>query len=175
MDGRVAGVNVSKRLDGELVSFLVPVRYARDLLHKVAAQKHAPTDFKLVVAEQLLRHQATMVDKLVNTPLMFKQLGPYRVPVWESDQVRCWGSSNAKLNKPYMVDQASCQMEAALFVSDRLQTGQVAIRHKLLRSTALGAMRFSTLATKLFKEQYFGGHKDLRMTPPQCVEQFVAN
>jgi S1-C subfamily serine protease len=31
-NGDVAGVNVSKRLDGELVSFLVPARYAQQLL-----------------------------------------------------------------------------------------------------------------------------------------------
>ncbi len=54
VDGRVAGVNVSKRLDGELVSFLVPVRYVRDLLKKVAGQKQVPKDFKLVVGQQLL-------------------------------------------------------------------------------------------------------------------------
>jgi hypothetical protein len=38
-DGAVAGVNVSKRLDGELVSFLVPARYAQDLLKKVGEQQ----------------------------------------------------------------------------------------------------------------------------------------
>ena len=34
VDGRVAGVNVSKRLDGELVSFLVPVRFVRESAEK---------------------------------------------------------------------------------------------------------------------------------------------
>ena len=34
VSGDVAGVNVSKRRDGELVSFLVPVRYAQELLQE---------------------------------------------------------------------------------------------------------------------------------------------
>jgi S1-C subfamily serine protease len=39
VDGRVAVVNVSKRLDGELVSFLVPFRYIQELLKKATSCK----------------------------------------------------------------------------------------------------------------------------------------
>jgi S1-C subfamily serine protease len=175
VDGRVAGVNVSHRLDGELVSFLVPVRYVRDLLKRVAAQKETPKDFKQVVGQQLLEHQATMMEKLAATPLTFKELKPYRVPVWESDQVRCWGSANAKQNKSYSFDQVNCAMESALFVSHQTQTGHISIHHKLLQSTELGDLRFAALASRMFNNQGIGGHKDTRYTPPRCVEQFVGN
>ncbi|MFZ2162951.1 MAG: serine protease [Sideroxyarcus sp.] len=175
VDGQVAGVNVSKRLDGELVSFLVPVRFVRDLLKKVAAQKQVPEDFKLVVGQQLLDHQTTMVERLVKTPLTFKDLKPYRVPVWESDQVRCWGRSNSKQNKPYAMNQVSCSMESALFVSNQTQVGYISIQHKLLQSTELGSLQFAVLASNHFKSQIRGGHKDTRYTAPQCVEQFVGN
>jgi hypothetical protein len=175
VDGRVAGVNVSKRLDGELVSFLVPVRYVRDLLKKVAGQEGPPKDFKLVVGQQLLEHQKTMMARLEKTPLSFKALSPYSVPVWESDQLRCWGWSNSKQNKPYLIEQVNCAMESALFVSGQMQTGRVSIRHKILSSTELGSWRFATLAGNQFKNQSFGSHKDMRYTPPQCIEQFVNN
>ena len=175
VDGRVAGVNVSKRLDGELVSFLVPVRYVRDLLRRVGGEAKPPADFKPVVAQQLLQHQVVMMNRLLEGPLTIKSLGPYRVPVRESDQVRCWGRSNAKLDKPYQTDQMDCSMESAIFVSDQLQTGQVSFRHKYLRSSELGSLRFSSLASKEFKGHGFGGAKDLRLTAPQCVEQFVSH
>ena len=175
VDGRVAGVNVSKRLDGELVSFLVPVRFVRDLLKKVARQKQVPKDFKLVVGQQLLEHQKSMMDRLEHTPLTFKELKPYKVPVWESDQVRCWGRSNSNQNKPYSFDQVNCAMESALFVSNRIQTGHISIQHKLLQSTELGTLRFSALAGNTFKNQERGGNKDRRFTAPQCVEQFATN
>ncbi|MBI5890940.1 MAG: trypsin-like peptidase domain-containing protein [Nitrosomonadales bacterium] len=175
VDGRVAGVNVSKRLDGELVSFLVPVRFVRDLLKKVAGQKQVPEDFKLVVGQQLLEHQKTMMERLEGTPLTFKELKPYKMPVWESDQVRCWGRSNSSQSKPYSIDQVNCAMESALFVSDRIQTGHISIQHKLLQSSELGVLRFSSLASNSFKNQGGGGHKDTRYTAPKCVEQFVTN
>lgn len=175
VDGRVAGVNVSKRMDGELVSFLVPVRYVRDLLARVAAQRETPRDFKLVVGQQLLEHQTAMVDKLAGTPLTYKTLPPYLAPVWESDQVRCWGQSNTKQNKPYTMEMVNCAMESSIFVSDQIETGQVAIQHKFIRGNELGAIRFSTLASSQFKTHFLGGHKDARYTASRCMEQFVNN
>lgn len=175
VDGRVAGVNVSKRLDGELVSFLVPVRYVRDLLKSVAAQGEPPKDFKPVVGQQLLQHQTTMIDRLAATPLTFKELKPYQVPVWESDQVRCWGRSNSKQNRPYSLDQVNCAMESALFVSNQTQTGHISIQHRLLQGNDLNALQFVMLAGRYFKNQAHGGQRDSRFTAPQCVEQFVDN
>jgi len=174
-DGSVAGVNVSKRLDGELVSFLVPARYAQELLKKVEAQQKAPTDFTAVVAGQLLAHQTAMVNQLLSSPLSLKPMGPYQVPVRESEQMRCWGRSNVKADKPFTVDDASCAMEAAIFVSGSLQTGQISIRHQFLRSAGLDKLRFAQLASASFKNEHFGSNKDARLTGPNCTEDFVKN
>lgn len=175
VDGAVAGVNVSKRLDGELVSFLVPARFAQDLLKRVEQQKKTPTDFTAIVAAQLLSHQRAMVDQLLASPLSLKPMGPYQVPVRESEQMRCWGRSNVKADKPFTVDDASCAMESAIFVSGSLQTGQLSIRHQYLRSTGLDKLRFAQLASASFKNENFGNHKDTRLTGPQCTEDFVKN
>lgn len=173
VDGRLAGVNVSKRLDGELVSFLVPVRYVQELLKKVTAQQTPPQDFKEIVGQQLLAHQAVMVDRLLDSPLTIKALGPYRVPVRESDQMRCWGRSDDKQDNLYARDQINCAMESAVFVSDQLRTSQMSIRHIFTRSSELGALRFSELTAGSFKREFFGSHKDRRLTGPVCTEQFV--
>ncbi|MGK5019448.1 S1 family peptidase [Janthinobacterium lividum] len=173
--GDVAGVNVSKRLDGELVSFLVPARYAQQLLAKVALQGKPPKDFKPLVTAQLLAHQDAMLARLLDTPLSLKAMGPYRVPVRESDQMRCWGRSNVKADKPYMLDNTSCAMESAIFISGALQTGQVSMRHEFLRSSELGALRFSELASTSFKNESFGSYKSAHLTGPHCTEQFVKN
>lgn len=174
-NGDVAGVNVSKRLDGELVSFLVPARYAQQLLNQVALQAKAPKDFKQVVTAQLLQHQEAMLARLLETPLSLKAMGPYRVPVRESEQMRCWGSSNVKADKPYTVDSTSCAMETAIFISGALQTGQISIRHEFLRSSELGALRFAELASTSFRNENFGSYKSAHLTGPHCTEQFVKN
>ncbi|WEF33664.1 S1 family peptidase [Pseudoduganella chitinolytica] len=176
-DGEVAGINVSKRLDGELVSFLVPVRYAQELLRRVDPAVKPPQDFTAIVTQQLLAHQKAMVDQLLSGPLTLKTMGPYQVPVRESEQMRCWGQSNAQANargeKPFAVDNTSCTMESAVFVSDTLQTGQVGIRHQYLRSTGLDRIRFAQLSSASFKNEALGSHGDRRLTGPECTEQFI--
>jgi hypothetical protein len=173
VDGEVAGVNVSKRLDGELVSFLVPARYAQELLKKVTPDTKPPKDFTAIVAQQLLVHQKAMVDQLLAKPLTAKAMGPYSVPVRESEQMRCWGRSSDR--DSFSVEVTNCAMESSLFVSGSLQTGQVQIQHQYMKSTGLDEVRFAVLSSNSFKNENFGSHKDKRLTGPMCTEQFVKN
>jgi serine protease Do len=171
--GTVAGINVSKRRDGELVSFLVPVKYAQELLRKVALQGAPPKDFNPLIGQQLLAHQRGMIDRLLETPLTLKSMGPYLVPVRESGQVRCWGRSNVKAEAAFTADAMSCAMESAIYVSDTQQTGNVTITHHYVRSASLHPLRFATLASTLFKVAKIGNASDKRLTTPMCTEQFV--
>ncbi|HEX7763254.1 MAG TPA: serine protease, partial [Cellvibrio sp.] len=152
-DGQVAGVNVAHRRDGELVSFLVPAIYVQQLLARVSSDMTPPTDFKPIIGEQLLQHQAVMVDTLLDKPFSIKQLGPYAVPVRESDQVRCWGNSDSSAKKAYTVASINCSMEAAIFVSGDLQTGHVTMRHQYARNRKLNSLQFAQLTSKMFGGQ----------------------
>lgn len=174
-NGRVAGVNVAHRRDGELVSFLVPAHFAQELIASITPDSQPPADFKPIIGQQLLEHQTLMMDKLTESPLTSKKLGPYSVPVRESEQLRCWGSSSNKGEKTYSTDQISCAMESAIFVSEELQTGQVSMHHQFVRSTKLDALRFSALMGKFFSNRIHGNTKSEHLTTPHCTEQFVAN
>ena len=171
--GMVAGINVSKRRDGESVSFLVPVKYAQELLARVARQAHPPKNFNPLIAQQLLAHQREMIDRLLAEPLSLKAMGPYRVPVRESQQLRCWGRSNFRAEAEFTVDAVSCAMEAAIYVSDTQQTGHVSMTHQYLRSASLRPLQFSVLASSRFRVDRIGSSRDTRLTRPACSEQFV--
>lgn len=172
-NGTVAGINVSKRRDGESVSFLVPVKYAQELLRKVANQPAPPKDFNPLIAEQLLVHQRAMVDRLLEEPLSIKSMGPYLVPVRESGQLRCWGRSNVKAETAYTSDSMSCAMESAIYVSSQQQTGHVSMTHQYIRSDNLHPLPFAALASRLFRTTRLGSSADERMTKPVCTEGFV--
>ena len=170
--GTVAGINVSRRRDGESVSFLVPVKHAQELLRKVAEQAAPPGDFNPLIGKQLLAHQGNMVDKLLEEPLTLKGMGQYLVPVRESGEVRCWGRSNAR-GAVYSTDAMSCVMQSAVFVSDVQQTGNVAMTHQYIRSGTMDPMRFATLASDTFQVNNLGSTGDPRLTKPFCTERFV--
>jgi serine protease Do len=172
-DGHVAGVNVSKRLDGELVSFLVPVEFVRNLLAKAS---HQPSvNFKKTVGQQLLVHQDTMINTVLAEPFALKTLGDYQVPVRESEQMRCWGRSKDNEESSYDFSSVDCAMESAIFVSDQLEVGHISIRHEYLKAINMGALRFSALQSTSFKNEQFGNDKDKARTAPMCNEHFVSN
>ena len=173
--GAIAGVNVAKRTDGELVSFLVPARFVVELVNRVKAQKQVPLVFSDEVGRQLIAHQNFMVDRLLENNLSSRVLGKYQVPVRESDQMRCWGSSNTKEESSYAEDKMNCSMESSLFISGKLQTGHIAITHTLLQSKSLDALRFSRLISERFKNQIFASTRHPSVTAPACHEDFVKN
>lgn len=172
-DAQVAGVNVAHRRDGELVSFLVPAIYVQQLLARVNSTMTPPADFKPIIGEQLLQHQAVMVDTLLDKPFSIKELGPYRVPVRESDQVRCWGNSESSAKKAYSVASINCSMESAIFVSGDLQTGHITMRHQYARNRKLNSLQFAQLASKMFSNQVYSSAKSETITPAACTEDFI--
>jgi len=174
-DGQVAGINVAHRRDGELVSFLVPARYAQELIASITPESKPPADFKPIIGQQLLAHQSLMMDTLLESPLSVKKLGPYSVPVRESEQVRCWGSSDAKADKTYSTNNINCSMESAIFVSDDLQTGNIGMHHQFVSSTKLNSVRFSLLMGKFFSNGVRSNTKDKTLTTPHCTEDFISN
>jgi serine protease Do len=171
--GRVVGVNVARRLDGELISFLVPVHYVQALLDRTAGSPAPAAELRKEISRQLTDHQVLMAEHLQANPFTTRALGPYRAPVNESRGVRCWGSSPAMLEKPYRVDRLDCRMEFALFVEDILRVGYIQLRHEYIQAKGLDALRFSKLYSRSFKNEGFGSHRDKRMTGPQCTESFV--
>jgi hypothetical protein len=173
VSGTVAGINVSKRRDGESVSFLVPVRYAQELLRKVALQARPPKNFNPLIAQQLLAHQREMIGRLLAEPLSIKTMGPYQVPVRESQQLRCWGRSNFRLEAEYTADSVSCAMEVAVYVSDTQQTGHVSMSHLYLRSAGMHPLQLAALASSQFRVDRIGYARDTRLTRPACTEMFV--
>lgn len=181
-DGKVAGVNVSKRLDGELVSFLVPVKYVRELLKKaskldqnVQKVENPAHLFKQEVGKQLLSHQKAMIDSFLSKPLSIKTLGDYQVPLRESEQMRCWGNSNDSKDSSFDFSSINCSMESAIFVSNQLYAGQLAIRHEYIKATDMGSLRFAALQSSSFENENFGNDKDINRTAPLCKENFVFN
>jgi serine protease Do len=172
-DGQVAGINVAHRRDGELVSFLVPASFAQKLFVSITPESKAPADFKPMIGAQLLAHQVVMMNTLLATPLTHKTLGPYAVPVRESEQVRCWGNSDTKGEKTYNTDQINCRMESGIFVSGDLQTGQIAINHKFVQTDKLNSMRFALLTSKFFNNRVNSNTKDEDITTPRCTEDFI--
>jgi serine protease Do len=168
--GRVIGVNVATRLDGQQVSFLVPAQFAQDLLDR---GRSAPPIVGPVYAEltrQLEAHQALLVQRLLAQSWRSDGNLRYRIPVPQEDFMRCWGSSSRAETKSVEFQSSDCQMEGALFISDQLRTGTVTVRHETYEGGKLGALRFAHAYTDRFRAKRVGG--GAATTVPECKEGF---
>jgi len=170
-EGQVMGVNVATRRDGQMVSFLVPAQFAIELLERGRNAPPITTDVYPELTRQLLTHQAVLTQKFIAQPWRSAGHARYRIPVPQEDFMRCWGSSSPAEAKGLEFQRSDCQMDNAVFVSGRLQTGHLTVRHEAYDGSKLGVLRFSRAYSASFRNEFFGGGAST--TAPQCKERFV--
>jgi len=173
--GRVFGVNVAIHRSGQLVSFLVPAKFARRLLSGAATASTRGPDFRAAVGAQLKAHETEIMGALLKAPLPVQQLGEFAVPAKAGDFMQCGAGTEREPNRPYTVDTYYCYTFSSLYIDRRLQTGMVSFRHSILRGSGLGALRFAHLQESRFgagrfKEAYDRKHH----TRFACEDEIVA-
>jgi hypothetical protein len=175
---KVVGINVAKRLDGELVSFLVPARHAAALLGR--ARKDAPLKLAQArdeIGRQLLAWQAGFYQALDGKGFRATTFGPYQAPESAASWFNCWARTNAEqMPKPRaQMDSSSCNSQSSLFIAEDTDSGRAELTHVYVRSTDLNAFQFAA-----FLSQYYGSASMARswsrkrLTGPECHEDFAA-
>ncbi|MBA2547297.1 MAG: trypsin-like peptidase domain-containing protein [Burkholderiaceae bacterium] len=173
--GEVIGVNVSKRLDGEQISFLVPAQYVAALVQQGSAVTAQPSQqaFRSEIGRQLTTHQSMMADQLLKAPLATRALGPYAAPINEMQGIRCWGDDPSMPQLKYHYARLHCQNESVVGVEDALRTGFINVRHEYFATEQLDSFRFLQIYAKSYKNESFGSYRDRHRTGPECTDAFV--
>lgn len=171
--GRLMGVNVATRLDGQQVSFLVPAEFAEDLLAR--AQKAVPIRQPAYaeLTRQLLVHQDGLTKRFMAQSWRSAGHPRYRIPVPQETFMRCWGSSSQPNAKGMEYERSDCNMNQSVFVSGGLSTGSLSSRHEIYDGSKLGTWRFSRQYSRSFRNEFFNGGR--QRTAAQCSERFVEN
>ena len=177
-EGRVVGINVAKRLGGELVSFLVPARFAAALLRRVRDQELEPMqDFRAEIGRQLASWQAGLYRSFGEDGFRSIALGPYQAPEATARWLDCGAQTNAGvMPKPRAsVDSINCRSASGLFVANDLNTGLIQLSHSYLRAVDLNQFQFANFLTQQSQPRLIGGGAYRKWyTPQRCHEDFVA-
>lgn len=176
-DGRVTGVNVAKRLDGEQVGFLVPARYAAALLER--ARKGpvlAPDKGREEVGRQLDAWQAAFYEALKAGGFRSATIGPYRGLESAAPWVTCWASTNADQvpRARTAVNTTRCTSATGIFVSDRILTGRVDFSYSYYKATDLNAFQFAKELSQRSAGPGIDPRAGKRLTGQECRDDFVA-
>jgi hypothetical protein len=169
--GRVIGVNVAARRDGEQVSFLVPSERAQALLERGRSAAALTQPAYDEVTRQLKAHQAALVDSFVAQPWRSANHPRYRVPVPQETFMRCWGSASPDTRKDLRFERSDCAMNHAVYVTRQLQAGVINVRHESYDGKEMGALRFAREYSASFANERFDG--GFTATAPRCKEGFT--
>ena len=170
--GRVVGVNVSKRVDGEQLSFLVPAEFAQALMLRGAAATPLTKPAYAEVARQLLLHQEQLAKKFLATPLKSQQQGGYSVPVPDDALARCWGRGRDRDFKAFELERTDCQLDSHVFAGETT-TGYIHLRYEAYDAPKLDALRFASLFGRSFRNESFGVRGTAKMTAAECTESYI--
>ena len=171
-EGRVIGVNVARRVDGEQVSFLVPAMFATRLLERGRDAPPMTGALHAEITRQLNVHQAELTDRFIKQGWKSATHPRYRVPVPPDRFMRCWGSSEVSKTGGLDFERSDCVMDTRIFVG-AYTTGAISLRHESYDGRKLGAMRFASRYAASFRNEGFTRLRAEHMTKPQCHEDFI--
>lgn len=175
--GEVAGINVAKRLDGELVSFLVPARFAAALVERARGAAPLQLDHaREEIGSQIKARQDALYQALGRSGFHGVDAGPYRAPESDAPWFTCWAHTNQD-DKPKpraLTDITSCNADTSLFVAGDLQTGGISLKHSYSRSLDLNAFQFAAFLSRGYQPMgQRAWASSRRLTPPRCHDDFV--
>jgi serine protease Do len=174
-EGQVVGVNVATRRGGQLLSFLVPARYAATLLQRVREQKNPP-DLRAEVGRQLAAWQSGLYRSFAEKGFRSTSLGPYLAPETVAPWFNCWANTNAGATpRPRAsINSINCKADTAVYVAPDLNTGAIQIEHSYVKATDLNQFQLAALLTQMSQPRLVGGGPFRKWyTPQRCHEDFV--
>lgn len=175
-EGTVAGINVARQLGGELVSFLVPAKFAAALLARAAAGDAAPpADFTAEIGRQFAAWQGSLYKSFGELGFNPVTLGRYTAPESAAPWFSCWGRTNVdQVPKPRAAVNASlCSSDTQLFIADDLNTGVIHLVHTYVKSESLNQFQFAAFLSQQIQPGFPGGWSRKWQTRQRCSEGFV--
>jgi hypothetical protein len=171
-EGRVIGVNVARRVDGEQVSFLVPAQFAVTLLERGRNAPPMKGPAHNEITRQLMEHQAALAERFMSQGWKIATHPRYKVPVPPDRFMRCWGSTEQSRTGGLDFERSDCVMDARIFVGN-FTTGALSVRHESYDGRKLGTLRFASRYSQSFRNESFSRLRSDYMTKPQCHEDFI--
>ena len=170
--GRLIGVNVAARRDGEQVSFLVPTAPLRVLIEQGRDAKPITAPAWPEITRQLMGHEAELTARFVKLPWRAAGHPRYNIPVPQEQFMRCWGRGSPQNSRGLQFERSDCEMDSRIFVSGSLLTGFITVRHEAYDGAKLGTLRFAERYSSSFNNEFIGRDDRLR-TAPRCLEQQI--
>jgi serine protease Do len=175
-EGRIVGVNVAKLFGSDLVSFLVPARFAVALLQRAQeSEPPSPKELRAEIGRQLGVWQAGLYKSVGEQGFRAIAFGPYQAPESAAPWFSCWAQTNSGQVPPprASINGTNCSSDTRLFVAADLNTGLIRLGHSYFRTVDLNQFQFAAFVSQQSQSPWTGGYSKKWFTPQRCHEDFV--
>lgn len=148
-NGQVFGVNVAVRRNAQLISFLVPARFAVPLLER-ARNGPKTVSFAAEALRQGRLYSDAVIAGLLAKPWERQAIGNYSLPGKQHLRMRCDAFSDRNLEKHFDYEFFLCNSRSSISLLDNIDTGNVSFSYALYRDRGMGAWRFSRFMKEKF-------------------------
>ena len=171
--GRVVGVNVAKRVDAEMVSFLVPVEFVAQLIQRARNAQPITQPAYAELTRQLKEHQATLVDRYLASPVRHERYGGYSVPVPDEALARCWGDGRGRDSNSLLdFERSDCTLDSGVYAGLG-DIGNLSVRYEAYDGQRLQPLQFAQVYSQSFENETFRKRGNRHLTAAECQESFV--
>jgi hypothetical protein len=143
--GRVFGVNRSRYVSSQLISFLVPARHVQALLANRPARPPAHGEIMAEVIRQVRAHGENIIATVDAPVLPTIETQGYRLPYGLSPRMRCTGAAPTEDGSFYRKTFRTCLLNADVPPIDRIMTGTLQVSYVIIQKDELDAFRLARL------------------------------
>lgn len=170
-NGEVYGVNVATRNGAQLISLMVPAKFASQILEK--SRSSTKTDSHTNEAlSQISEQSNAVIDQLLAKPWDRQTIGNFTLPGKQGDRMKCYGQSTRDHERKVGKAEFTCSSQSYLYVLDRIYAGYVMFSYILYRDQGMGSWHFyKFMGEKFPTADYFRDHNN--KTRISCKDRLI--
>jgi serine protease Do len=169
----VIGINVSKSVDGEQISFLVPVKHLIDLIAQ-SEQAIDEDEYYSHALAYLMADQQSYYDMLLANDWVSKKFQQFELPDQLHSSLKCWGHTLDNEGARYDETHRHCTTEDEVFLNSDFYTGSLSFDYESIKSVELNTPQFYKLLEQNYVMDDFSNSESKDDTSNfSCTTDFV--
>ena len=169
----VIGINVSKSVDGEQISFLVPVNHLMDLIGQ-SEQAVNEDEYSSHALAYLMADQNGYYDMLLASDWVSKKFQQFELPDQFHSSLKCWGHTLDTEGARYDETHRHCKTEDEVFLDSDFYTGSLSFNYESISSDELNTPQFYKLLEQSYVMSSFDNSESKDDTSNfRCTTDFV--
>ncbi len=173
--GKVVGVNVA--IEGNDLSYLVPVEYLVELVEE-NFKDDIKKDSKQIIEKQILKKFNHVINKVLQIEWSYERFGHLNIPKNIPRSIfKCWGNSepeDLEEEQFYSISYKRCESENKIYLSRGFFTGSVGYSIIRLKSDQLNPLKFyKEYSLEFSKSEFYPFAGEKQVADFKCKNNFI--